>query len=188
VYEHLPVTTITQVCKIDLTIEVYCRCDCDYLFLTTTKLQYALLATSKLIREEARSYLDSAFAKTQPVYLHSPGLNDGTGHGHGFIFQEVLGNLVSPALCQDYTLEGLARARFFTKADLTKALDLCAFTKQHHRATGRNLQVEVHCHNLTLQNIDRYRKIIFGKFGVTVDWLNTLPVALRLSLTEAEEV
>jgi hypothetical protein len=76
VYEYLPLTTTTHVCKIDLTAELECGCGCDYFFLTTIKLQYALLATSKLILAETRSYLDTAVAKTQPELIHHTGLKD----------------------------------------------------------------------------------------------------------------
>lgn len=185
-YEHLPLTISTQVCKIDLTNQA-CDCDCEYLFLTTTKLQFALLATSELIRDEAQICLDMALAKTQPGYLNSAGLNGDIGRVHPCYFLPVLYNAVASQNTQGYQLRGLAEEGIFSNDDLAKVLDFCAFAKQHHKSIGRNPKAEIHWPGFPHHTIDDCCETLSYDAGITVGCLKKLPAALELRLAELKE-
>ncbi|KAJ4336697.1 hypothetical protein N0V87_005260 [Didymella glomerata] len=188
VYEHLPLTTTTHVCKIDLTAELECGCYYDYFFLTTIKLQYALLATSKLILAEARSYLDTAVAKTQPELIHHTGLKDSTDHEHSGFLACILFEAGKSGDSQYRLLKSFAEVMIFTERDLANVLDFCTFAKQHHEATGCNLNLEVHWPGVDRQIVVSLCEYISGDYGITVGWLGKLPTALELRLTDAMEL
>lgn len=184
VYEHLPLTTITHVCKTMLDA----RSDCNYAVLPSKKLQFALLETSRLIREEAEPYMHRALAKTEPELIHSTGLNSFSPVVHEVPFVAILASAANSKFSQYCPLERLAEAELLAKDDLDKVQDFCAFAKQHSEITRRNLKLKIHWPGQNTVVLRQNLDIIDEDLGGTIGVLDEPSAALRLLLAEAEDV
>lgn len=158
IYEQLPTSTVSVVQRLPN--------DCSLLF-TAPKCQTALLATCKIINEEAAPVLQKVMMELQPQITFSLQNRTNT-HCHSsvsleapllakivltmakFRFDEHLSSLYNGSTTNRLALAMLWRdilRPYFVREQykLVRLCNFCADATQHLRMTGRDLSLQFHC-------------------------------------------
>lgn len=106
VYERLPTSAITLICNVS-TKNIH-----DYLVLTTTTFQTALLATCKRVRDEAAPYIENAMRDTRPEVIHSSDHHIVTAYPGFFSLLQILHYITSLDTTSAYEWIGIAQDKF----------------------------------------------------------------------------
>ena len=161
VYSYLPTSRSSIVCKAEVVDNRQ-----NQLILTSDKFQVALLATCKLVKEEAEPFITKAIKQTAPEITHFSQLNTGTVMSGLSPLIKLLccikswdpraqgvakdkSNLLSTlSFVSDSTIQVVIRLfqelDKFSVPQVLQITEFCAYAIQYLRRTSQHLSIKVH--------------------------------------------